>query len=317
MFEKQLSFYPMKMYPVYKDYLWGGKTLKNFNKNSDKDIIAESWEVSCNKDGLTRIENGLYKGKTLKEVIEIDKINFLGEKSLNNETFPLIVKLIDAEKDLSIQVHPSDEKADKNNGERGKSELWYIVDCKKDAHIYYGFNKDTTQKEFLDNLSKNKVCEMLNKIKVKKGEAYYIPAGTIHALGSGTLVAEIQQNSNTTFRVYDYNRRDSAGNLRELHVNRAKDVLNFNKTLPNEDLKNNFSEFTCEYFKISKYNIKESQYFEKDEKTFNIIQFINGNGTIEHNGIEYEYKKGDSFFIAAKIKNYAIKGSCTILISEM
>lgn len=317
MIKEQLKFYPMKMCPVYKDYLWGGKNLRSFNKNSDKSVIAESWEVSCNDDGLTKIENGVYKNKTLKEVVETDKINFLGKRALNNKAFPLIIKLIDAEKDLSIQVHPSDERADKINGERGKSEFWYIVDCQKDAHIYYGFNKDITQKEFLDNLKKNKVCDMLNKIKVKKGEAYYIPAGTIHALGSGTLVAEIQQNSNTTFRVYDYNRKDCNGNLRELHIERAKDVLNFNKTIPDEKLKNNFSKFDCKYFKINEYDIKETKSFEKNEETFNIIQFIDGNGMIESNGIEYNFKKGDSFFIAAKIKNYTIKGYCKVLISEV
>ncbi len=315
--EVQLYFYPMKMSPVYKDYLWGGRKLQSFNKKSDKNVIAESWEVSCNKDGLTKIANGYYKGKTLKEIIEKEKYSFLGDFSDKYDDFPLIIKLIDAEKDLSIQVHPSEENADKYKGEAGKTEFWYIMDCKQDSFIYYGFKRDISKKEFLDHVKEKKICELINKINVKQGEVYYIPAGTIHALGQGVVAAEIQQNSNTTFRIYDYDRKDAQGNLRPLHIDRAKDVLNLKKTIPNEHLKKEFTSFKCDYFKVNKEIVLYRRVFNKDEKTFNVVQFIEGNATIICDNILYSCKKGDTFFIPAKIKNYTISGPCELIITQL
>lgn len=314
--KNEVYCYPMKMQPVCKDYLWGGERLKRFNKKSEGSIIAESWEVSCNEAGLTKVADGTYKGKTLKDVIEMSKKDFLGESFVETKKFPLLVKLIDANKDLSVQVHPTKMTANEANGESCKSELWYIVDCDPNSYIYLGFNKDVSKEEFMHAIQEKTVCKLLNKIKVKKGEAYYIPAGTIHALGGGILVAEIQQNSNTTFRVYDYDRKDFAGNFRELHVERAKDVLNFNKATQNNHLRENFSSFECGYFKVKKETINKEKFILNVEKTFQIVQFISGNGKIIYENDVYNGDLGDTFFVPAKVEKYVIKGECGVLITK-
>lgn len=317
--ENKLYYYPMKMLPIYKDYLWGGKKLKFLNKKTDMPFIAESWEVSCNDAGLTKIENGFYRDYILKDVINLSRKSFLGEKFAcdDENIFPLIVKFIDAEKDLSIQVHPSEKTAKPLYGEFAKSELWYIIDCEPNSYIYCGFKKDVNKEEFINSINDKNICDLLNKINVKKGEAYYIPAGTIHALGKGILVTEIQQNSNTTFRIYDYDRMDSNGNLRELHVDRAKDVLNFKKTRLNYSLKNNFSGFECDYFKVEKKYISTEQPFYNSDQTFKIIQFVSGKGEIICKNINYKCEFGDTFFIPAKISNYKVKGNCELLIIKI
>lgn len=313
----KLYYYPMKMQPICKDYLWGGERLKSFNKKSEQSIIAESWEISCNEAGLTKIENGIYGGRLLKDVVEISKEDFLGQNCKNINKFPLIIKFIDATKDLSVQVHPSETTADEMNNEFSKNEFWYIIDCEPDSFIYLGFNKDISKEEFTRSLRYKTVCKLLNKVNIKKGDGYYIPAGTIHALGKGILVAEIQQNSNTTFRVFDYDRRDANGNLRELHIDRAKDVLNFEKFDLKKYSKANFSSFECSYFKIKKENINKEKIFENIEKTFNVLQFIAGSGTIVYKNDVYNFEMGDTFFIPANIEEYAIKGTCELLITKI
>lgn len=312
-----LLYYPMRMKPALKNYIWGGEKLKLFNKQSKDSKIAESWELSCNKAGLTIIDNGIYKGKALKDVIETSWVNFLGKNSSGLNEFPLIIKFIDAQKDLSIQVHPSKETADRCNGEVGKSELWYIIECDQDSYVYFGFKENISKEKFEDSVTKKNVCELLNKIKVRKGQSYYIPAGTIHALGKGILVAEIQQNSNTTFRIYDYDRKDFYGNLRELHIDRAKEVVNLNKTVPNLLMKENFCDFECEYFNVKKELINEDKFFYKGEDTFNVVQFIAGSGEIVYNNINYKGNLGDTFFIPAPIKSYIINGECEVLITKI
>ena len=314
--KQKLNYYPMKMQPVYKNYIWGGtRLLEHFNKDKDSEFstIAESWEVSCNLAGLTTISDGIFRGKTLQEIVNLSKSDFLGK---NNLVFPIIVKLIDAQKDLSIQVHPSEGNANTDMGESAKSEFWYIVDCDKDSYIYYGFKEDISKKEFINSIKTKTICGLLNKINIKKGEAYYIPAGTIHALGKGALVAEIQQNSNTTFRIYDYDRVDCNGKLRELHIDRAVEVLNFKRTDVNLQLKENFSNFECEYFKVRKITISKDMVFNKSRDNFDIIQFISGKGIIVYNNTYYNANLGDTFFIPAKIKNYYIKGQCDLLITQ-
>ncbi len=313
----ELYCYPMKMRPVFKEYIWGGEKLKRFNKKSESAVIAESWEISCNEAGLTKIDNGVYEGQTLKDVIEASRKDFLGENFAELEKFPLLVKLIDANKDLSVQVHPSKLTANEASSEFPKSELWYIIDCEPDSYIYYGFKKDISKEEFTRSVQKKTICELLNKVNVQKGESYYIPAGTIHALGKGILVAEIQQNSNTTFRVYDYDRRDSAGNLRELHIERAKDVLNFSKTASEKLLKENFSSFECDYFKVKKEIIRKEKNISNAKKTFQIVQFISGSGKIFYKDYVYNCNLGDTFFIPAKVEKYTIKGDCELLITKI
>lgn len=303
---KKNYFYPMKMQPVYKDYIWGGQKLNLLNKHCDSINIAESWEVSCNNAGLTKIANGFFAGKTLNDVIQTNWVDFVGHIDNNLNRFPLIVKFIDAQKDLSIQVHPDEKSMDINNNEFCKSELWYIIDCEPESYIYYGFSRDISKKEFLDSVKEKKICSLLNKIKVNKGDFYFIPAGTIHALGKGILVSEIQQNSTTTFRIFDYERKDFDGNFRDLHIERAKNVVNLKKTLPWTQLKNKF-------FSVKKEKIIDKKPFDDFENTFSIIQFISGSGKIIYDDMQFDCNLGDTFFIPAKITSYTIAGNCEIL----
>lgn len=229
-----MIYVPLKMQPCYKEYLWGGTRLKSrFGKIDAPDVTAESWELASHPDGESRIQGGTYAGKTVVELGRSDHDGFWG-RGCQTADFPLMVKLIDAQKDLSIQVHPSDQTALVERGERGKAEMWYIVDCAPQAFVYYGFSQRITKEEFLERARDGSICQVLNRVSVAKGDVFYILPGTIHAIGAGIVVAEIQQNSNTTFRVYDYQRRGVDGVLRPLHLERAAEVLDYGPIVPQD-----------------------------------------------------------------------------------
>ena len=193
--------YILKLKPVFKDYIWGGTKLRDeygFESNLEK--LAEGWMLSCHKDGENLIENGDFEDKTLTEVVNTHP-DYLGEYGKKFEYFPILIKLIDAKNDLSVQVHPDNEYAMRVEKEYGKTECWYVLDCDDDAELIYGFNKSITSEEFKEKIADNTFLETVNKVKVKKGDLFFIEAGTLHAIGKGILLAEIQQNSNTTYRV--------------------------------------------------------------------------------------------------------------------
>ena len=293
-----------KLYPVCKDYLWGGNKLKeSYAKQTDKTPCAESWELSFHKDGLTRLANG----KTLMEsVTQAD----LGENVNGFAFFPTLIKFIDAKQDLSVQVHPSDEYALKNENSLGKTEMWYIVEAEAGAGIYLGFNRDVTEAEYREAIANNTLTQLLNFYEVKAGECYFIPAGTIHAIGKGCLICEIQQNSNLTYRVYDYARRDKDGNLRELHVEKALKVTKLskheNKTLQGETLG------VSKYFNVRKLHVKNCV-LQANPRSFQCITCVDGQGELDGQSI----RKGDSFFVPAGYGNYQIKGEVQIIMTEI
>ncbi|MCR5025201.1 MAG: class I mannose-6-phosphate isomerase, partial [Lachnospiraceae bacterium] len=228
-----------KLKPACKDYLWGGERLKKeYGIEYDGDPLAEAWVLSCHPDGLSVIDSGEHKGKTLSEYIGRNADKTLG--------FPVLIKLIDAKQNLSIQVHPDDEYAMSHEGQKGKTEMWYILDSAPDAFIYYGFKKEISKEEFEQRIRDNTITEVLNKVRVKKGEAYFIKAGTLHAIGAGCLIAEVQQNSNVTYRIYDYDRVGADGKRRELHIDKALDVTD---RRPPEPYKADGDYLaSCEYF---------------------------------------------------------------------
>ena len=293
-----------KLYPVCKDYLWGGNKLKeSYAKQTDKTPCAESWELSFHKDGLTRLANG----KTLMEsVTQAD----LGENVNGFAFFPTLIKFIDAKQDLSVQVHPSDEYALKNENSLGKTEMWYIVEAEAGAGIYLGFNRDVTEAEYREAIANNTLTQLLNFYEVKAGECYFIPAGTIHAIGKGCLICEIQQNSNLTYRVYDYARRDKDGNLRELHVEKALKVTKLskheNKTLQGETLG------VSKYFNVRKLHVKNCV-LQANPRSFQCITCVDGQGELDGQRI----RKGDSFFVPAGYGDYQIKGEVQIIMTEI
>lgn len=317
---------PLKMQPCYKEYLWGGTRLKSEFGNTDAPTItAESWELACHPDGLSTVADGIYKGMTIDELGEIGRDQFWGT-DCRTKTFPLLVKMIDAEKPLSVQVHPSDALALKQIGEQGKVEMWYIVDCIPNAYIYLGFSKSIKKEEFLQYSRDGNLDGCLNRVPIKRGDVFYILPGTIHAIGAGILIAEIQQNSNTTFRVYDYQRRDASGNLRTLHIERAMQVLDFEPMIPEECKANSsafFAEFSmvemfsCSYFKAFRLDVHSTANLLCDGRSFQHILCVEGNGVISSCGIDYPFNRGDSFFLPASLGEYKIMGVCRVLLSRV
>lgn len=294
----------VKLYPECKDYIWGGEKLKTkYGKQTDKTPCAESWELSFHKDGLTRLADG----KTLAETVTKSD---LGENVQNFPFFPLLIKFIDAKNDLSVQVHPSDEYALKNENSFGKTETWYIVEAEENAGIYLGFNRDVTKEEYGSAIKENRLIELLNFYKVKAGECYFIPSGTIHAIGKGCLICEIQQNSNLTYRVYDYGRKDKNGNERELHIDKALQVTNTQKFTPTT-----FDDCLCksEYFIVQKYDVVSNLELGANEKSFQCVTCVKGSGFIEN----MEIKQGDSYFIPANYGNYRITGEMEIIVTTV
>ena len=217
-----MNLQPVKLIPALKDYLWGGTKLKTvYHKQSDLDTVAESWELSTHPDGQSVVASGMYTGRTLEEYIQENGCEILGSRAMKFDHFPILIKLIDARDNLSIQVHPSDAYALTHEGEYGRTEMWYILDCEEGASLYYGLKTAITQQELRQRIKDNTLLCVLNRVPVHKGDVFFIEAGTIHAIGKGITICEIQQNSNTTYRVYDYDRRDKNGCPRPLHIEQA------------------------------------------------------------------------------------------------
>ncbi len=314
--------YILKLNPVFKDYLWGGTKLRDeYGFESDLTKLAEGWMLSCHKDGENTVENGEFAGKTLTEVVKTNP-DFLGENGNKFEYFPILIKLIDAKNDLSVQVHPDNEYAMRVEKEYGKTECWYILDCDEGAELIYGFNREISSEEFKEKIADNTFLETVNKVKVKKGDLFFIEAGTLHAIGSGILLAEIQQNSNTTYRVYDYGRVGADGKPRELHVEKAIDVTNCVPPTRSTDPQGELVEYDnystqllteCDLFSVKKVSIKDFFDGVADEKSFVSVLVTDGVGTID--GIDI--KKGDSLFIPASYGTFTIKGNIEAIITRV
>ena len=234
----------------------------------------------------------------------------LGENAEKFPFFPMLIKFIDAKQDLSVQVHPSDDYALQNENSFGKTEMWYIVEAEQGAGIYLGFNRDVTKEEYETAIKENRLTELLNFYEVKAGECYFIPSGTIHAIGKGCLICEIQQNSNLTYRVYDYGRKDKNGNARELHIDKALKVTNLKKFEPTifEDCLGK-----SEYFTVTKHEIDGKLQLTADELSFQCVTCVKGNGFIE----AIRIKQGDSYFIPANYGNYIVKGKLDIILTKI
>ena len=314
--------YILKLNPVFKDYLWGGTKLRDeygFKSNLEK--LAEGWMLSCHKDGENIISNGEFAGKTLTNIVK-EYPHFLGENGKRFEYFPILIKLIDAKNDLSVQVHPDNEYAMKVEGEFGKTECWYILDCDEDAELIYGFNREISSQEFKDRISDNTFLKTVNKVKVKKGDLFFIEAGTLHAIGKGIFLAEIQQNSNTTYRVYDYGRLGADGKPRELHVEKAIDVTNCTPPtrLTNPEGKLIVGDgFTsqlltkCDLFNVEKVSVTSMYKSFADNKSFVSVLVTDGNGEVDGT----EIKKGDSLFIPANYGDFTVSGNVEIIITRV
>lgn len=317
--------YPLKLDPAFKDYLWGGTRLRDdYGKKCDYDKVAESWELSCHKDGNSVIANGEAAGMTLADYIEKEGKAVLGTNCARFESFPVLIKLIDAKDNLSVQVHPDNDYAMRVEGEYGKTEMWYIVDCDEGATLLYGFKKNITKEEFAERIKNNTLLEVTNAVPVKKGDVFFIKSGTLHAIGKGILIAEIQQNSNTTYRVYDYGRVGADGKTRPLHIEKALDVTNLCPAQPypvtapvaeNGCTKQLLSK--CEYFTVYKVDIEEKAEFCADETSFECILNLEGTAVLNCGDTEITLNKGETAFIPAGCGKYTLTGKCEAILTRI
>lgn len=317
----------LKLIAPCKDYLWGGNRLREeYGKKMDSDKIAESWELSCHKDGQSVIEGGEFDGKTLSEYIEAKGKGVLGTNCERFEYFPILIKLIDAKDNLSVQVHPSNEYALRVEGEYGKTEMWYIVDCNEGAELLYGFKHEIGEEEFAERIKNNTLLEVTNNVPVHKGDVFFIESGTLHAIGKGILIAEIQQNSNTTYRIYDYGRVGADGKPRQLHIDKAVEVTDrippkYPTTAQGVPEKVGGGVKTllrsCEYFNVNKLEIDGAMTLNADEKSFKSLLFLDGSAEIVSADGKATAVKGDSFFVPAGSGEFTITGKCEVILSDI
>ncbi len=300
-----------ELIPATKEYLWGGKRLKEqFSKDSKFETIAESWELSAHIDGECVIAQ---TGENLSKHIR-ENSHCLGKNCSKSEALPVLVKLIDAKEKLSIQVHPNDKFALINENQFGKTEMWYILDSEPGAYIYYGLKKDLTKEAFIQAVNDGTICDKLNKIYVKKGDVFFIKAGTIHGIGAGCLVAEVQQNSNVTYRIYDFDRKDSRGNSRELHLQKALEVADLTAVQMQNSCDNHIAK--CKYFTvdlIALNNMQEDTKINIGENSFFHFLIIDGEVDFLYNKGKLTAKKGSSIFAQANSGEVLLKGSAQIL----
>lgn len=318
--------YPLKLQPSFKDYLWGGVRLReDFKKETNIFPVAESWELSSHRDGLSIITNGKFQGKNFKEYLNILGAGVIGSKNTKAD-FPLLIKFIDAKENLSLQVHPDDDYAKKHEASKGKTEMWYIVDATEDAKLIYGLKEEITKEEFESRINNNTILEVCNEVKVKKGDVFYIEAGTLHAIGAGCLIAEIQQNSNCTYRVYDYDRVGKDGKKRELHIAKALDVTNL-KPIVKDTNKGYTMDFFADYkvdnlvhsplFNVDKFTLMGEVKLLADEKSFHSILALEGEMDIIFEEEKIQVKKGDSIFVPANMGEYILKGKGEFLFTHL
>lgn len=325
---------PFLLKPAAKDYLWGGNRLNDeFSKNIDMSPLAETWECSTHPDGPSIVASGEFKGKTLAEVLQ-EHPEYIGTHPRENmpegsTELPILIKFIDANKDLSVQVHPNDEYARTHeNGQLGKTEMWYVLDAKKGSKLVYGLKQSLTEDEIREKIEEGTLEKYLQKVPVDKDDVFFIEAGTIHAIGAGALIAEIQENSNLTYRLYDYDRVDKNGNKRELHIDKAIDVTNLEKgTRPRQSMrvlkykKGCATELLgrCKYFEVYRMLInteRTRKYVEyiSDNMSFRVLLCVSGCGTIMMNdGDVITFFKGDCVFVPADSCEFKLHGRGQIL----
>lgn len=320
---------PFLLKPAGKDYLWGGNRLNEyFAKGIDMAPLAETWECSTHPDGPSIVASGIFSGQTLSKVIK-EHPEYIGSHPKSQGELPILIKFIDAKKNLSVQVHPSDEYAKANeDGQLGKNEMWYVLDAEKESEIVYGFRQNVTKEQVRAGIECNTIENYLQKVKIKKDDVFYIKAGTVHAIGEGSLIAEIQESSNLTYRLYDYNRLDKNGLKRELHIDKALEVANLQSSIeprqPMRVLKYKrgcASELLCKckYFEVERLLINTEEYvkghaFQTYNNSFQVLLCIDGHGVItDEKGEDIIFIKGDCVFVPADSVPLRLHGTAQLL----
>lgn len=317
--------YPLKFESILKDKIWGGEKLKTLlHKNSEQDNIGQSWEISAVSGDISIVSNGILKGKSLLELIEVYKERLVGDhvyKIFGNQ-FPLLIKYIDAKEALSIQVHPNDELSKKRHNSFGKTEMWYVMQADESANLIVGFSKNVSKEDYVEHLKNKSLMEILNSDVVKKGDVYFIPTGRVHAIGAGVMLAEIQQTSDITYRMYDWDRQDTNGNYRELHTEEALDAIDFSSqekytTDYKKQLNKSSNIVECQYFKTNILPVDQKVDIDNSDKdSFVIYMCVSGEGVkFKSDNFEVLLSYGESILMPAILKKFNIvpQGVCELL----
>ena len=312
---------PLLLEPAGKGYLWGGGRLRReYNKDLNMDPLAETWECSVHPDGMSVVKSGAYEGRTLKEVLD-ENPEYLGTK---HRELPILIKFIDAQKDLSIQVHPDDEYAGRVEGSRGKTEFWYVLDAAPGAQIIYGFEHPMDRERLAASIEEGRLETMLHHVPVYSGDKFLVRAGTVHAIGEGVLLTEIQESSNLTYRLYDYNRTDRDGKKRELHFDKAVDVLDM-KPVEKVSQPQRMVRYyygcareiicRCEYFEVERIQVTKGFSFSVLDSSFQVLLCLEGSGALDTGDADkpMRFGKGDCIFIPADTGRCHVMGECSLL----
>ena len=312
--------YPIQFKPILKKRIWGGSKLKTIlNKPITSAITGESWEISTVPNDVSIVSNGLYTGKTLNEIIADFPNEILGTEVHEKFglDFPLLFKYLDAKQDLSIQVHPNDELAMKRHHTFGKTEMWYIMQADNDARIIVGFKENSSQDIYKKNLENKTLLNILDSKNVHQGDVFFLETGTVHAIGAGLVVAEIQQTSDITYRIYDFDRKDTNGIERELHTDLALEAINYNKTDTQKHYSKNINQsnetVNCPYFTTNFIPLEDKLIIQRCEKSFRVYMCVDGDFCLTYNKEQFQYKKGDTVLIPAQMNNFELSGKATLL----
>ncbi|WP_284651871.1 type I phosphomannose isomerase catalytic subunit [Flavobacterium terrisoli] len=315
-----MTLYPLQFEPILKERIWGGTKLKTYlNKPITSEITGESWEISTVENDVSIVCNGDFKGKSLNELITEFPAEILGTKVYQafGKQFPLLFKYLDAREDLSIQLHPNDELAKKHHNSFGKTEMWYVMQADADARLIVGFKAKSSPEEYIQHLNDKKLLDILDTKKVQKGDVFFLATGTIHAIGAGNVIAEIQQTSDITYRVYDFDRIDANGNKRELHNDLALEAINYNtveaerKYSKTENVSNEI--VNCQYFTTNFIPLNGNLKVQKNQESFTVYMCVDDHFELIHDGKTYPYQKGDTVLIPGSMTDFQLNGQASIL----
>lgn len=315
-----MKLYPLQFEPILKERIWGGTKLKSYlNKPITSDITGESWEISTVENDVSVVANGSLKGKSLNDVIDEFPEAVLGDKVYAEfgKQFPLLFKYLDAREDLSIQLHPNDELAKKRHNSFGKTEMWYVMQSDADARLIVGFKEKSSPEEYLKHIHDKTIVDILDTKKVQKGDVFFLATGTIHAIGAGIVVAEIQQTSDITYRIYDFDRVDANGNKRELHVDLSLDAINYDTIeaqkfySKTENVSNEV--VNCQYFTTNFIPLDGKTTIYKHGESFTVYMCVDGDFQLDVNGETYSYIKGDTVLLPASLTDFQLSGKASIL----
>jgi mannose-6-phosphate isomerase len=315
-----IKLYPLVFGPILKERIWGGTKLQSMlGKRISSERTGESWEISTVSGDVSVVINGLLQGKTLNELLEKYPEEILGKKIYKQfgKQFPLLFKFLDAREDLSIQLHPNDELAKKRHNSFGKTEMWYIMQADEGARIIVGFKEKSSPEKYLQHLENKTLTTILEEIPVKKGDVFFLETGTIHAIGAGIVIAEIQQTSDITYRIYDFDRKDAQGNRRELHNDLALEAINYNKVEAyrnyDETINTSNEAVNCPYFTTNFIPLDGELDFKENSNSFKVFMCTEGEFDLVYNKEKQSFKKGETVLLPAVITDYILVGKASIL----